>query len=374
MSDGSHTGGNLKRTPLYPLYGRYGARTVEFAGWEMPVQFRGILEEHAAVRSRAGLFDVSHMGELEVSGPAALAFLQRMVTNDVGKLKPGAAMYTLLTYPDGGCVDDLLVYCLKPDRYLLVVNAANTDRDRDWLRSNQAGEQLQIRDCSAEWALLALQGPLARAVLARLTDADVSALRRFRFVSGQVAGVPCLISRTGYTGEDGFELYIPFGADADRPIRVWEALLAEGAAEGVLPCGLGSRDTLRMEAALPLYGHELTPEITPVEAGLTAFIRWDKGPFVGREPLWEQAQSGPARMLCGLRLLERGIPRAGYPVWSAQGPAGHVTSGTMSPTLKVPIAMALVQREAAGPGSVLEVDVRGKRIPAEVVPLPFYRR
>jgi aminomethyltransferase len=373
----------LKRTPLYPLYEEYGAKTVDFSGWEMPVQFQSIIQEHEAVRTRVGLFDVSHMGEFEVSGPGAGAFLQEMVTNDVSKLEPGRALYSPMVYPHGGTVDDLLVYCFTPTRFLVVVNAGNIEKDYDWLANHARGRDLTLIDRSPEVALLALQGPLAETVLQRLTDTPLSAIRPYRFCEGRVAGVQAILSRTGYTGEDGFELYV----SADDAHRLWRSLLAEGRPEGILPCGLGARDTLRLEAALPLYGHELDEQITPLEAGLGRFVKLDKGEFVGREALQRQKETGVTRKLVGLRVAGRGIPRAGQTVLAGEsakipssgqpessGVVGHVTSGTMSPTLKQGIGLALVNAAHTEVGESLFVDIRGKAVAAEVVETPFYRR
>ncbi|MBX5437378.1 MAG: glycine cleavage system aminomethyltransferase GcvT [Alicyclobacillaceae bacterium] len=341
---------------------------VVFAGWEMPMQFTGIVAEHTAVRTRAGLFDVSHMGEIEFVGPGAFEFLQGLVTNDLTRIAPGQALYTPMTNDAGGCLDDLVIYRLEPERFLAVVNAANTAKDMAWFRDHAPPAAVTITDRSAEVALLALQGPLAEAVLQPLTRANLSGLRRFRFFVNVVAGVRCLVSTTGYTGEDGFELY----TRATDAIKLWDAILEAGRAHQVLPCGLGARDTLRLEAALPLYGHELVEDITPLEAGLSAFVKLTKGPFPGWEVLRRQAEDGPPRMLCGLRLTERGgVPRQGYPVWSGDRTAGIVTSGTMSPTLREPVALAMMERGAAGS---LAVDIRGRRVAAELVPLPFYRR
>lgn len=364
----------LKRTPLYPLYAKYGAKTVEFGGWEMPVQFSGILDEHQAVRERVGLFDVSHMGEFEVTGPDAQAYLQFMVTNDVGRIQPGMAMYSPMTYESGTCVDDLLIYCFEPNRYWAVVNAGNLDKDFQWMKSHISNFNVQIVDKSAEIGLLALQGPLASDVLQGLTSLDWDALGYYRFQEGQVGGFTVVISRTGYTGEDGFEFY----AKANDLQGLWELLLEAGKDKGITPCGLGCRDTLRLEARLPLYGHELTDQISPLEAGLGMFVKLDKGDFVGRESLARQKETGVPRKLVGLQLLDRGIPRAGYPVFSSDAAGGQeigfVTSGTMSPTLKLPIGLALIDRAFGELDTLLAVEIRGKRIPAQVIRTPFYKR
>lgn len=364
-----------RRTPLHPLYARYGARTVEFAGWELPLQFRGIFEEHAAVRERAGLFDVSHMGELELAGPGAEAAVQRLVTNDAARLAPGRAMYALMCDARGGVVDDLIVYRLEPERFLLVINAANREKDREHARRVAAGlHGVSLADRSDDYALLALQGPRAAAVLARACrPADLAdRLRPFHLsTEAQVAGVPVMVARTGYTGEDGFEIFCP----PDGAAALWEALLRDGEDLGLVPCGLGARDTLRFEAGFPLYGHELTEDVNPLEAGLDRFVRLDKGDFVGRDALLAVRERGPERRLVGLELLERGIARHGYPVTDGQGRVvGHVTSGMLAPTLQRSLAMAYVPAALAEPGRELGVLVHGRERRARVVPLPFYRR
>lgn len=365
----------LKRTPLYPLYSDYGARTIDFGGWELPVQFEGILKEHAAVRKKAGLFDVSHMGELLVAGTDAEAFLQNITTNDLSKLEAGAAQYTLMCYPDGGIVDDLLIYKLDGSRYMAVVNASNIAKDLDWMRKHAEGH-VTIDDRSAETALLAVQGPAAVQVLAAAADAAAGSawttLRPFRFTeSFEIAGARALLSRTGYTGEDGFELYV----DAAEAGAVWRRLLSAGSALGLVPAGLGARDTLRFEAGLPLYGQELSPAITPLEAGLGAFVKLTKGDFIGREALAAQKADGVRRRLVGITMIDRGIPRSNYSVYAESGErVGEVTSGTQSPTLQRNLGLSLVNAAYAEPGTVLYVDVRGKRLKANVVNTPFYKR
>ena len=361
----------MKQTPLYPLYERYGAKTIDFGGWELPVYFSGIQKEHEAVREKAGLFDVSHMGEVVVSGPDALRFLQYLTTNDVSRLRAGQAQYSLMCYPDGGVVDDLLVYRLADDRFMLVVNAANIDKDLDWLHKHAEGD-VTIDDISDETALLALQGPLAETILQRLTPVDLSQLPGFHFVeNAQVGETKALISRTGYTGEDGFELY----AAASEAIALWERLLEAGREDGLVPAGLGARDTLRFEARLPLYGQELSPHISPLEAGLGFFVKLaDKGDFIGREALERQKQHGVPRKLVGLEMIDRGIPRSHYPVYADGERIGEVTTGTQSPTFKTNIGLALIRSEYAAIGSEVEVEIRGKRLRARVVKTPFYTR
>ncbi|HZG87643.1 glycine cleavage system aminomethyltransferase GcvT [Paenibacillus sp.] len=375
----------LRRTPLFPLYAAHGAKTIDFGGWEMPVQFEGILKEHDAVRTRAGLFDVSHMGELIVTGSGALPFLQRAATNDAAKLAVGMAQYSLLCAPDGGTIDDLLVYRLGDERYMLVVNAANIEKDLDWLRGlTRPGEDVAIEDASAETALLAVQGPAAADVVRAAAEADAGAgagaggfdpstLRPFRFAADvAIRGAAALVSRTGYTGEDGFELYVP----AERAADAWRALMDAGAAYGLAPCGLGARDTLRFEANLPLYGQELSLAISPLEAGLGAFVKFDKGDFVGRGALLAQREAGPPRRLVGVEMIDRGIPRPHCGVFDAPDGRliGEVTSGTQSPTLKRAVGLALLDAAYAELGASVYVDVRGKRLEAAVVPTPFYRR
>ncbi len=360
----------LKRTPLYPLYKQYGAKTVEFGGWDMPVQFQSILVEHESVRKRAGLFDVSHMGEFEVTGKDSRAFLQFLVTNDVFKLQPGMAMYSPLPNEHGGCIDDLLIYCFSEDRFWVVVNAGNIDKDFAWFQQHAGEFDVSLVDKSSDIALLALQGPLSEAILQRVTDVPLADLNYYRFVEGRVCNRPAVISRTGYTGEDGFELYL----DAEDSPAVWTELLVQGESEGLLPCGLGARDTLRLEARLPLYGHELAEDISPFEAGLGMFVKLDKGDFVGKTALSAQKAEGVQRKIVGIELRERGIPRADYDVYFEGRLVGRVTSGTMSPTLKVPIGLALIDVDVAQVGTLLQVDIRGKQVPAEIVKTPFYKR
>ncbi|MFC7440921.1 glycine cleavage system aminomethyltransferase GcvT [Laceyella putida] len=359
----------LKRTPLYEVY--HGqAKMVPFGGWEMPVQFVGIKQEHEAVRTKAGLFDVSHMGEVRVSGPDALAFIQKITTNDAGRLQIGDAQYSLMCYSNGGTVDDLLVYRTGENEYLLVINASNIDKDVAWMKEHQTG-QVNIENISDDVAQLALQGPLAEKVLQTLTATDLSEIKFFKFKQDvEIAGVPALVSRTGYTGEDGFELYF---ASAEAP-HLWRTILTAGAEEGVLPCGLGARDTLRFEARLPLYGQELSPEISPLEAGLGFAVKLDKGEFIGRDALAEQKEGGVPRKLVGIEMIDRGIPRSHYPVYVGDEQIGEVTTGTQSPTLKKNVGLALVKAEFANLDQVVEVEIRGKRLKAQVIKAPFYKR
>lgn len=361
----------LQRTPLFPLYAEYGAKTIDFGGWELPVQFSSIKEEHEAVRTRAGLFDVSHMGEFEVKGKDSLAFLQKMMTNDVAKLTDGRAQYTLMCYEDGGTVDDLLVYKKADDHYLLVVNAANIEKDFAWLSEHVVGD-VELVNISNDIAQLALQGPLAEKVLQQLTTVDLSTMKFFAFADHvDVAGVQTLVSRTGYTGEDGFELY----CRAEDAPTLWRTILEAGKEEGVLPCGLGARDTLRFEVCLPLYGQELAKDITPIEAGLGFAVKTNKDvDFFGKEILKKQKEEGAPRRLVGIEMIDKGIARHGYAVYVNNEQIGFVTTGTQSPTLKKNIGLALISTAFSSLGTEVEVDVRGKRLKARVVATPFYKR
>jgi aminomethyltransferase len=345
---------------------------IDFGGWELPVQFAGIQKEHEAVRKRAGLFDVSHMGEVRIGGTDALAFLQKVTTNDVAKLVPGQCQYSLMCYPNGGVVDDLLVYFLGGERYMLVINASNIDKDLAWLSEQSAGFQVVIEDASDETALLALQGPHSERIMQKLTEAPLGELNSFRFIDGaQVAGIPVLLSRTGYTGEDGFELYV----HRDRAAELWNKLLEAGRGDGLEPTGLGARDTLRFEARLPLYGQELSADISPLEAGLGIFVKLDKGDFIGREPLLKQKAEGTPRKLVGIEMIDRGIPRSHYSVYSEDGARiGEVTTGTQSPTFKTNVGLALVDSAFTEPGTELFVEIRGQKLKAKVVKTPFYKR
>jgi aminomethyltransferase len=340
---------------------------VDFAGWEMPVQYTGIIDEHMAVRTRAGLFDVSHMGEVEVRGAGALPACQMATANDVARLADGRAQYSLLLTPEGGIVDDVIVHRCAADRFLFCVNASNRERDVAYLREHARGAD--VIDRSDEFALLALQGPRASAILSRLTDRPLGAVPRFAFVEGRVAGRDALVAHTGYTGEDGWEIYCaPIDATA-----LWEALLEAGAPDGITPAGLGARDTLRLEAALPLYGHELGEDTTPFEARLAWVVKMDKGDFVGRAALAAHRARGPRRVLVGIALTEPGVPRAGYRVLRDDQPIGAVTSGTQSPVLGKGIALGYVVPAEAVPGSALQVEIRNRAVAAQVARLPFYR-
>lgn len=355
----------LRRTPLRDFHATRGGRLVDFAGWEMPVQYRSILEEHKTVRRAAGLFDVSHMGEVDIRGPGALAFLQKLVTNDVSKLYPGRVLYSPMCYPEGGTVDDLLVYKRADDDYFLCINAGNIAKDLDWMREQARGFDLTLTDRSDDYALLAVQGPKACEIVQSLTGAMLNTIRYYHFGEGTVAGIHCLLSRTGYTGEDGFELYHA----ASEATRLAEALMQAGAAHGLELAGLGARDSLRLEAGYPLYGHELSQAISPLAAGLGWTIKFDKGcDFNGRQAMLEEKAAGLPKRVMFFRTGDRRIVRADTPVLDASGAAvGRVLSGTLSPILNEAIGSALVPAAAEG----LAVDIRGTRIGLNPVKPPF---
>lgn len=360
---------SLKQTPLYPVYKEHGAKTIDFGGWDLPVQFTGILEEHRAVREKAGLFDVSHMGEVDITGPDALAFIQKITTNDASKLVPNKAQYAIMCYPDGGTVDDLLVYKFADDHYLLVINASNIEKDVKWMEQHVSGN-MALKNISEEVAELALQGPLSETILQKLTKTDLSQIAYFHFLPEvDLDGITALVSRTGYTGEDGFELYVK----PDDAQALWKKIIEAGV-EDIIPCGLGARDTLRYEVRMPLYGQELSQTISPVEAGLTFAIKLDKGDFIGREALKEQMEKGAPRKLVGLEMVGRGIARTHYPVYAGEEMIGEVTTGTQSPTLKKNMALALVKADFAAIGQEVDVEIRNKRVKAVVVATPFYKR
>lgn len=364
MADAS----TLLRTPLHGEHLRLNAKMVPFAGYEMPVQYPGgITAEHNAVRTAAGLFDVSHMGEFMVRGPQALDFVQHITTNDASKLDVGQAQYSTMVNEQGMVIDDLLVYRF-PDHYMLVVNGACREKDWAWASRHAAEFDVRLTDESDGIALMALQGPRAQEILETLTDDDVDSIRYYHFAEGTVAGVKALISRTGYTGEDGFELYVA----ADDAAALWRRVLEAGADQGLIACGLGSRDSLRLEMGMALYGNDLDEGHTPLEAGLAWVTRLDKGPFVGREALKAQKEAGVARRLVGFRLKERGFPRPHYPVSVGGQVVGEVTSGTLSPTLGEGIGMAYVPTAAAKPGTEIGIVIRDRAVPAEVVKPPFH--
>ncbi len=356
------------RTPLYETHVQAGAKIVEFAGWEMPVQYAGILAEHDAVRKRAGLFDVSHMGEVVFRGPKALEALSRVFTNDLSKTVDGQAQYGCLCRDSGGIVDDVVVYRRAADDLLVCVNAANRQKDYEWLAAHAGGAD--VKNESDDWAQLALQGPLAAQVLQRLTKVNLSAVKTYRFSPGDVAGVPCIVARTGYTGEDGFELFCP----PARAPGLWAALLDAGKPERAEPAGLGARDSLRLELAYRLYGSDMDDSTTPLEAGLAWVVKLDKGEFVGRGALVKQKEAGLTRKLVGFVLTDPGIARHGYPVLQDGRKVGQVTSGTKSPSLGTSIGLAYVPTALAAEGSNFAVEIRGRAAAARVVKTPFYTR
>ena len=359
----------LKRTPLFESYSKYGGKTIDFGGWELPVQFSSIKEEHDAVRNRAGLFDVSHMGEIFVEGTDAPSYLQKLLSNDISKIQIGGAQYNAMCYETGGVVDDLLVYRLDEDRYLLCVNAANIEKDYEWMVSQKSGD-VSITNQSNEYAQIALQGPLSQEVLQTLTSENLDYIKYFKFKDNvEVAGQMVLVSRSGYTGEDGFEIY----GQPDAIIDLWDKILEVGKDKGVVPAGLGARDTLRFEACLPLYGQELSKDISPLEAGIGFAVKLNTE-FIGRDALATQKENGLKRKLVGVEMTGKGIPRHGYKVFKEGREIGEVTTGTQSPMTKRNIGLALVDASVAAIGTEVEIEIRGKFIPAVVVETPFYKR
>jgi aminomethyltransferase len=360
----------MKRTRFYPFQQKLGGRMIEFFGWEMPVEYTGIISEHLAVRQQAGLFDVSHMGEIRVQGPQALAFLQHLTPNDVARLSPGQAQYTALTTPRGTFVDDMLIYCLEPELFLLVVNASNSDKDFRWVADHSAPYKVMVENLSEAYSQLALQGPAAARILQPLTDIPLAQMKSFASAQGRVAGIESLVSRTGYTGEDGFEVY----TRDPNPGPLWEAILAQGKPFGLLPVGLGARDTLRLEAKLMLYGNDIDETTTVLEADLKWVIKFKKGEFLGREALLKQSEEGIKRKIAGFELVGRGIARPHYPVFIGGIQVSQVCSGTFAPFLKKSIGLAYLPVEQTAIGTEVEIDLRGRRTRAKVVPTPFYKR
>ena len=359
-----------KRTRLHDEHVRLGAKMVEFAGWEMPIQYRGVLVEHRAVRNAAGIFDVSHMGRFEVTGPGATEYVQHLTTNDVGKLADGMAQYSLLCNERGTILDDIIVYRFAKDKYLLVVNAINEAKDFNWCQKH-AGANVTISDVTESWAMIALQGPRAAKILQGLTDIDLASLSHFCFKTGQLAGVAdCLLARTGYTGEDGFEIFVP----QDQAIPVWRSIMERGKDQELMPVGLGARDTLRMEMKYSLYGHEISEDINPLEAGLSWVVKLNAGDFIGRDALLTIKEKGLERKLVGFQMIEGGIPRQGYNIQIDGEPVGVITSGTMSPSLNKAIGIGFVPADAASVGNKIYIDIRGRARLAEIVKTPFYKR
>jgi aminomethyltransferase len=362
----------LKKTPLHAAHLAAGARMVDFGGWEMPVEYSGITDEHMAVRERAGVFDVSHMGEIEIAGPDALRAVQAMTCNDASRLAVGQAQYSALTTPAGTFIDDVLVYRWAETHYLLVVNASNVPKASKWVSTEAAkvGGDLDVVNSSARYALIAVQGPAAIEVLQELTTVELASLRYYWFAPGEVAGVRAMVSRTGYTGELGFELFVA----PSEAVKVWNAVLAAGRGVDIRPCGLGARDTLRLEACMRLYGNEMDESVTVLEAGLEWIVKWDKGPFTGREALAAQKADGLGRRLVAFEVRDRAIARHGHVVIAGGAPCGVVTSGTQTPFLKKAIGLAMVPVAFGAVGTALTIDVRGRHVAAEVVEEPFYRR
>ncbi|HWL22892.1 MAG TPA: glycine cleavage system aminomethyltransferase GcvT [Ureibacillus sp.] len=361
----------LKRTPLFEEYAKYGGKTIDFGGWELPVQFSSIKEEHDAVRHRAGLFDVSHMGEIFVEGKDALNYLQKLLSNDISKIPVGGAQYNAMCYENGGVVDDLIVYFLGEDRYLLCVNAANIEKDFEWMLSQSEGE-VAITNQSNEFAQIALQGPLAEQVLQTLTETNLSKIKSFKFKDNvDVAGNSVLVSRSGYTGEDGFELY---GAP-NAIIDLWNKILDAGKEQGVVPAGLGARDTLRFEAGLPLYGQELSKDISPLEAGIGFAVKLQKTiDFNGKKALIAQKESGLPRKIVGVEMIDKGIPRHGYKVYKDGVEIGEITTGTQLPSTKRNVGYALIDSNYSELETELEIEIRNKKLKSKVVATPFYKR
>ena len=366
----SLTDHDIKKTPLNRAHREAGARMVSFSGWDMPVQYTGVIDEHLAVRTRAGLFDVSHMGEVDVVGREALDFLQHVTCNDVSRLAPGRIQYSALTTPEGTFVDDLLVYKRREDDYLLVINAGNTPKDVDWLRYHAKGYDLKLEDVSDRWFQLALQGPRSQDILQPLTSAPLAAMKYYTFVQDKVSGVPCIVSRTGYTGEDGFEIYGP----AEAAEKLWYAVLGAGAPHGLVPAGLASRDTLRLEAKMALYGNDIDDTTTVLEADLSWILKLEKGDFLGRDALVRQKAEGLTRTLVGFETEGRAIARHGHKATADGAEVGTVTSGTFAPFLKKNIGLAYLPIALTQPGSRFAIDIRGRLEPAVVVPTPFYTR
>lgn len=368
--------GELKRTPLFNEYEKFNAKTIDFGGWELPVQFSGIIREHELTRTNVTMFDVSHMGEITITGKDSLPFLQRIVTNDVANLTPNRAQYSFMCNEHGGTIDDFLIYMLKEEHYLLVVNAANREKDYNWLKTQKrANEAVVISDDSDKYGLIAVQGPKAVEVIQSMTDENIAALKPFSFAQNVVlrdVKVPVLLSRTGYTGEDGFEIYI----DASEVVNLWQALLTHGEHYGLEPAGLGARDTLRFEAGLPLYGQELSETISPLEAGLGFAVKLNKETdFIGKKALQNQKENGLKRKLVGIEMIDKGIPRTDYPVLNDKDEEiGFVTTGTKAPTLNKNIGFALINSEYSEIGTEVNIQVRKRKLKAQVIETPFYKK
>jgi aminomethyltransferase len=368
----TNSSSQLKKTPLNARHRAHGARMVEFGGWDMPVEYTGITEEHLAVRTKAGLFDVSHMGQIELAGKDALAAVQWLTSNDASRLAIGQIQYSALTTPQGTFVDDILVYRMTDDHFMLVVNAGNIMKDYEWItaHAHDRAADVAVVNSSSRYALIAIQGPAAERILQKLTAEDLSAIKYYWFTNGEVASIKAIISRTGYTGEDGFEVFVP-PASAER---VWNAILDAGRDEGLIPCGLGARDTLRLEAAMRLCGSDMDDSITVLEADLGWIVGWKKGEFTGSDVLRAQKAGALTRKLVGFEIADRAIARHGHVVLDGDAPIGAVSSGTQTPYLKKSIGLAMVPIAKSAVGTPLQIDVRGRRVQATVVAQPFYKR
>lgn len=360
----------MKKTPLFEEHNRLGGKIINFGGWALPVQYTGIIEEHRQVREKAGIFDVSHMGEILVKGTGATEFIQKMVTNDISNARNFQVVYSPMCYHNGGIVDDLLIYKFNNQHYLLVVNASNTDKDFNWLIENRESG-VEISNVSNEYAQIAIQGPKSEEILKKFTGSSLAALKPFHFDNFVIfEDKNVLVSRTGYTGEDGFEVYV----DPKIASRLWQELLEEGKNEGLIPAGLGARDTLRFEAALPLYGQEISKDISPMEARLDRFVKFSKDDFIGKKALKEQKEQGIARKLAGFEMIDRGVPRSRYEVQADGKPIGYVTTGGFSPSLAKNIGLALIDSKYAEEGSEINIIIRNKVLRAKIVKTPFYTR
>jgi aminomethyltransferase len=362
---------NVKKTPLFNMHQKYSGKIIDFSGWALPVQYSDIQKEHEAVRNSAGLFDVSHMGEVEITGPQSFDFVQNLITNDLSTLNNNQTLYTFMCYPDGGIVDDLIVYKYNDEHFLLVINAANIEKDYQWMLDNKEDYNFSIANNSNEISQIAIQGPKAETILQKLTNVNLEEIKFFHFVDEiKIAGAECLVSRTGYTGEDGFEIYT-LNKNAEK---LWEAMMESGKEYGILPAGLGCRDTLRFEAALPLYGNELSKEITPLEAGLSFFVKLNKENFIGKDALAKQKEEGLQRKIVGFELIGKGIPRHGYEVYSNDEKIGVVTTGYLSPTVGKSLGLALIDIKYTELETDIQVKIRKKFVDAKVISKKFYTK
>jgi len=364
----------MRKTQLYEIH-KKTAKMTEFAGFEMPLWYKGITEEHLAVRNNVGIFDVSHMGRVIITGKDAASFLNYVITNDVTALKPNSALYSVMCNENGGIIDDFVVSCLEEEKFLLVPNATNREKDFNWLVKKAKGFSVKIEDISDKVAMFAVQGPNAEKALQKICTTDLSKIERFKCTPAKLADIDVFLSRTGYTGEDGFEVYV-WNAPLDKPdnaVNLWNAILEAGKPYGIEPCGLGARDTLRLEAGLCLYGNDIDENTTPLEARLSFVVKFQKDKFIGKNALLKQKEEGVKRRRVGLQMVEQGIPRQGYKIYSEKGEnIGQVTSGTFSPLLKCGIAMAYIQAQQAQEGNIVNIETRGKMAKAKIVPFPFY--